>query len=265
MSLTLNVSKEARLFYKNEEKIREFSEERMIQPSSTIHMKKYSPAQSSTLRSPNSHLFKISDESSDECPASEGPDQRRDDWMSSVEKNGGIVKRRRIQSQRENNSRFIPTSSSNPSHQSSFKYSHHLRTKGDNHLNQSLKLKHGSHRRRLEKGNYLEKHRKQNQKEGVHQEEIKQKHSPRDQESGYSMTDDIPPRDLNGKANDSDGMAEKLKLDHVSYDDISPAQDLHHLEDSFEMSEDENHNISENNPFAKQRILNSKYKNMYSG
>ena len=262
MSLTLNVSKEAKLFYKNEEKIRECSEDRMIHPSSTIHMKKYSPAQSSTLRSTNNHLFKTDDESSDECSTPEGPNQNRDDWMSQVEGNGSsIVKRRRIQSQREN-SGFIPTSSSNPSHQSSFKYNHHLRTKADN-LNQSLKLKQGSHRRGLGKREYLEKHRKQNQKEGSQQGEIKQKHSSRE-ESGHSMTDDIPPRDLHGEENDSDGMDGKSKFDHISYDDISPAQNLHHLDDSLDMSEDENHNISENNPFAKQRILKSKYKNMYS-
>ena len=253
MSLTLNVSKEAKLFYKNEEKIREWSEEKMIHPSSTIHMKKYSPAQSSTLRSTNNHLSKTSDESSDEC-STEGPDQGRDDWMSQVEKNGNsIIKRRRIQSQREN-SRFIPTSSSNPSHQSSFKYNHHLCKKAGN-LNQSLKLKQGSHRRGLEK------HWKQNQKEGPQQEEIKQKHSPQE-DSGHSMTGNIPPRDLHGEANDSDGMDEKF--DHILYDDISPAQNLHHLDDSLDMSEDENHNISENNPFAKQRILKSRYKNMYS-
>ena len=185
--------------------------------------------------------------------------------MSQVEKNGSsIVKRRRIQSQREN-SKFIPTLLSNPSHQSSFKYNHHhVRTKAGN-LNQSLKLKQGSHRRGLEKHEYLEKHRKQNQIEGPQQEEIKQKHSPRE-ESRHSMPCNIPPRDLHGEANDSDGMDEKLKFDHISYDDISPAQDinLHHLDDSLDMSEDENHNISENNPFAKQRILKSKHKNMYS-
>ena len=92
MSLTLNVSKEAKLFYKNEEKIRECSEERVIHPSSTIHMKKYSPAQSSTLRPTNNHLSKTSDESSDECPLAEDLDQGRDDWISRVEKteaNGG--------------------------------------------------------------------------------------------------------------------------------------------------------------------------------
>ena len=89
MSLTLNVSKEAKLFYKNEEKIRECSEERMIHPSSTIHMKKYSPAQSSTLRPTNNHLSKTSDESSDECLLAEDLDQGRDGWISQVEKNGG--------------------------------------------------------------------------------------------------------------------------------------------------------------------------------
>ena len=79
------------------------------------------------------------------------------------------------------------------------------------------------------------------------------------------MADNIPPRDLHGEANDSDGMDEKLKFDHIPYDDlISPAQNLLHLDDSLDMSEDENHNISENNPFAKQRILKSRYKNMYS-
>ena len=255
MSLTLNVSKEAKLFYKNEEKIRECSEERMIHPSSTIHMKKYSPAQSSTLRPTNNYLSKTSDESSDECPTTGG--QSKDDWMSQVEKNGSSsVKRRRIQSQREN-SRLIPTSSSNPSHQSSFRYNQHLRTKAGN-LNQSLKLKQGSHRRGLEK---REKHRKQNQKEGQQQGEIKQKYSPQE-ESGHSIVDNIPPRDLHGEANDSDG-DEKLDFDHILCDDISPAQDIHRLDD-FDMSEDENHNISENNPFAKQRILKSKYKNMYS-
>ena len=89
MSLTLNVSKEAKLFYKNEEKIRECSEERMIHPSSTIHMKKYSPAQSSTLRPTNNYLSKTSDESSDECPTMGG--QSKDDWMSQVEKTGAVT------------------------------------------------------------------------------------------------------------------------------------------------------------------------------
>ena len=261
MSLTLNVSKEAKLFYKNEEKIRECSEERMIHPSSTIHMKKYSPAQSSTLPPTYNHLSKTSDESSDECPIAEDLDQGVDDWISRAEKNGG--KRRRIQSQREN-SRFYPISSSNPSHQPSFKYNHHLRAKGAN-LNQSLKLKQGGYKRRLEKREYLEKNRKQNkQKEGAQQEETKQKHSPREESARSMITCNIPPRDLHGEANDSDGMDEKAKLDHIPYDDlISPAQDLHHFDD--DMSEDENHNISENNPFAKQRILKSRYKNMYSG
>ena len=98
-------------------------------------------------------------------------------------------------------------------------------------------------------------------KQGEQQGEIKQKYSPQE-ESGHSMVDNIPPRDLHGEANDSDG-DEKLDFDHILCDDISPAQDIHRLDD-FDMSEDENHNISENNPFAKQRILKSKYKNMYS-
>ena len=51
------------------------------------------------------------------------------------------------------------------------------------------------------------------------------------------MVDNIPPWDLHGEANDSDG-DEKLDFDHILYDDISPAQDIHRLDD-FDMSEDE--------------------------
>lgn len=44
-SLTLNICKEAQLFYQNEQKIRENHQDG-IHPSSTIHMKSYFPVQS---------------------------------------------------------------------------------------------------------------------------------------------------------------------------------------------------------------------------
>ena len=174
MSLTLNVCKEAKLFYKSEQKSRECLEERMIHPSSTIHMKKYSPVRSSpTPRSANNRLFENSDESSDECSV-DGVDQGRD-WTAQAGKiEASVIKRRRLQQQREN-SKLIPTSSGVP-HQPSFKYNHHLHAKADS-PNQSLRLKQAGQRNRAEKREYMEK-RKQDQKEGSQQQEIKKYSGP---------------------------------------------------------------------------------------
>ena len=77
---------------------------------------------------------------------------------------------------------------------------------------------------------------------------------------------DIPPRDLHGEAKGSDEMQEEVKLDHIPYDDlITPSQNVWRDDDLLEIDEDENHIISENNAFAKKRMLKSKYKSMYSG
>ena len=247
MSLTLNVSKEAKLFYQSEQKIREGLEGGVIQPSSTIHMKKYSPAGPTNSRSVDNHLFGSSDaQSSDECL--EELEQNKD-WMSQSENNVSSTKRRRLLSQRKD-SRIIPTPS-NISHHSS-KYSQPIRLKSDKHA-QYLK------RQRQENREYIDK-RRQDQKEGSQQREIKHKHILQKESPPL---DEIPSRDLHGGENDSDEMREDL--DHISYD-ISPAQDPTTWpdDDLLEIDGAESRNISENNPFARQRILKSKYKSMYS-
>lgn len=240
MSLTLNVSKEAKLFYKSEQKRIGSVEERTIHPSSTIHMKKYSPNPS---RSVDDHLFENSDESGDDYPV-EGPGRGRD-WISHLGENG--MKRRRLQPQREN-SRV--TLARGVSHHPPFRHTLKLR-----------QGKQGAQMNRMEKREYGEM-RRQEQKEEPQQQEIRQKHAPRKE---GRQTGDIPSRDLHGEANDSDGMGEEVKLDHTSYEDISPTQNSWDADELLDMDEGENHNISENNPFAKQRILKSKYKSKYSG
>ena len=78
MTLTLNISKEGKPFYKSEEKPGGFVEEKMTHPSSTIHMKKYPPISHSF----DNHLFENSDESGDDYSV-EGPGRDRD-WVPSI-------------------------------------------------------------------------------------------------------------------------------------------------------------------------------------
>ena len=60
MSLTLNISKQAKFFYQNEQKNKEHLES--IQPSSTIFMKKYSSNRKKRTISPNRNYLSGSSE-----------------------------------------------------------------------------------------------------------------------------------------------------------------------------------------------------------
>lgn len=233
MSLTLNVSKEAKLFYKNERKSRESVEERIMQPSATIHMKKYSPRRMSN----HSTFFENSD------------DQSSDDSL--MESN--VIKRRRLQAQRKSQ-KISPSNTPIASHYS-FRDNRHAYAANNNFdLDKSLKYKRRGKRDNVEKW-------RQDQMGESEQQKSKQKHVV----GNKNRSNEIPSRDLNGEGNDSDEMHEDVKPDNDPFDDISPAQDVWNLdEDLLEIDRDEKQNISENNPFAKQRILKSKYKNMYS-
>ena len=233
MSLTLNISKEAKIFYKNERRIKECVEARIIQPTTTIHMKKHSP--------PNRL---------DEHPALFGhdDDQSSDDCLMEDD----MRKRRRLEAWRKKPKRSPPSDPRTPRY--SFKGINRHSYVSDSADN----LDNFSKRQKREKREGVEKWTQGRIRETHHQKE-KQKRLGEDKS-------EIPSRDLNGEDNDSDEMGEDARSDNMSIvNDISPAQDISHYdEDLRNIDRDENLNISENNPFARQRVLKSRYKNMYN-
>ena len=246
MSLTLNVSKEAKLFYQSEQKIREYREGDTIQPSSTIHMKKYAPEKvrySDLLRSEN--VYRSDDGTSSDEYLEDTQDRR--DWISQFGKSEfRPIKRRRLLAKDAPQLRNLRTSShdlesiSPPS-----KYSYSIKGRYDKDD--------PSFRQKRDKSKHVEKLRRN---ESNLQQEVKQKHEER---KGHSLDDDMISRDLHGD-NNSDDMQEE-----DSTNTILPAQNARWRDDELlKIDENESRNISENNPFAKQRMLKSKYKSLYS-
>ena len=84
-----------------------------------------------------------------------------------------------------------------------------------------------------------------------------------------SQNYEIPSRDLKGNENDSDEqIPEDMSCDEETWDEPSQSQDIWYADayrnNLINTEGDEDSHISENNPFAKQRLLKSKYKNLYS-
>ena len=79
---------------------------------------------------------------------------------------------------------------------------------------------------------------------------------------------EIPSRDINGQENDSDEPNfEKMSFDEENWDEPTQSQDIWNAaeyKNNTLLDEDDDTHISDNNPFAKQRLLKSKYKNLYS-
>ena len=231
MSLTLNISKEAKLFYKNERRIKECSEARTMQPTTTIHMKKHSPPNRIDA---HPTLFGHDDEQSDdEC-------LMEDD----------VIKRRQVEAWRKT-PRKAP-----PSDPRTLRYSF-KDIKRHTHFSDNDNFDSFSKRQKRGKRGGMEKWAQDRIREPHHQKE-KQKHLGGDKS-------EIPSRDLNGDGNDSDEMGDDTRSDNMSIaNDTSQAQDISHYDDDLRDIDKDENNISENNPFARQRVLKSKYKNMYS-
>lgn len=240
MSLTLNISKEAKIFYKNDRRIKERLEARIIQPTTTIHMKKHCPP-----NRPDDHhtLFgHDEDQSSDDC--------LMDDDMR---------KPKRLEVWRKAPKRRPPSDLRGGRYSFKDMNRHsYASAKADN-------LDSFSKRQKREKIGGIEKWVQGRIREEDRQKE-KQKHLGEDKR--HLGEDKIPSRDLNGEDNDSDEMGEDAGSDNMSIadNDISPSQqDISHYDEHLRnIDKDENLNISENNPFARQRVLKSRYKNMYN-
>lgn len=234
MSLTLNISKEAKIFYKNDRRIKERLEARIIQPTTTIHMKKHCPPN----RLDDHHTLFAHDE-----------DQSSDDCLME----GDMRKPKRVEAWRKVPKRHPPSDlrGSRYSFKDMNRHSY-ASAKADNLDSFSKRQKRG-------KRGGVEKWVQGRIREEDQQKE-KQKHVGEDKS-------EIPSRDLNGEDNDSDEMGEDTGSDNMSIadNDISPAQDISHYDEHLRnIDKDENLNISENNPFARQRVLKSRYKNMYN-
>ena len=114
----------------------------------------------------------------------------------------------------------------------------------------------------------------QSQKEGRNQntkrKQVNDLYGVKQKRRNVSQNYEIPSRDLKGNKNDSDEeIPEDMCCDEETWDEPSQSQDIWHanayrnnlLNDNVA---DKDSHISENNPFAKQRLLKSKYKNLHS-
>ena len=203
-SLTLNICKEAKLFYQNEQKIRENQQD--IHPSSTIHMKSYFPDQSINYsRSMNNH--------------------EKYDRENYHRTGNGLIPNKKT--------RFMDD----------------YEKKSNGNIN-SLKM--------MRDNRKLKEKLKDDQK-------ITSRY--RNNHIGKKIND-IPIRDVHGGHNSDEELEEERKEEKTTSEIIDPEyEDVWQYGDDdcydIEIDGDESRNISENNPFAKQRVLKSKYKNMY--
>ena len=237
MSLTLNISKEAKLFYKNGQKTKERLES--LHPSSTIFMKTHS-SNYRNKKSPDNQKYTYEsseEEFSDaenvikhqrpEKPRNRQLSRKKSCYMGYLSDGAPKMKKRCS----------IPSTERS----STFPSSHHLRF-------QSQK----------EERNQNARSRQVNELYGVKQKR-----------KNVSQNYEIPSRDLKGNENDSDEqIPEDMSCDEETWDEPSQSQDVWHADayrnNLMNTEGDEDSRISENNPFAKQRLLKSKYKNLYS-
>jgi len=229
MSLTLNISKEAKLFYLNERKSRESSQHSdNIHPSTTIHMKKYSsPDNAKSFAKRYYQVANLSDSDGDRS-SDEHLEERinRDDRV-------------------DNNMWMIPR---------------------NNNKSPGLKRKRSSldnrEWRNLETCKFSQNIPKAKSTSQKKYSYITPTHGMKSIKS-HSPYDIIPTRDIDGENNSEEDSGIK---DEVDIERITQIQnDPKHL-DNLEKDRDspEYQHISENNPFAKQRMLKSKYRSMHS-
>lgn len=237
MSLTLNVSREAKLFYQNNQKVKERLESGTLQPSSTIFMKKYSPTRNISQIT-KSHDFESSEE--EQSAREDGNQLSKKDWTSPMTKNeSSNVKRRRF---------------SGPSKKSGQTFV--------NCTQESLKANRSRHiKDQIPKKRWGESEIVEKQRLGLGTELQRYNNKQR------SIGDEIISRDLNGEENDSDEIDfdGNTLSDEREWEEPTQSQDTWHAGSYHDnIVEGNDNHISENNPFAKQRILKSKYKSLYS-
>ena len=231
MSLTLNVSKEAKLFYQNDQKVKERLESGLLQPSSTIFMKKYSPNRNKPQIT-KSHIF---DSSEEEQSAEEDENQlSKKDWSKNESLN---VKRRRLSGPSKKSVQTFASSSQQP-----------FKTNRSRYVKDPMKQRWG-------KGEIAEKQR------------LVLGAEPRFNNKEKSKGEEIVSRDLDADENDSD----EIDIDGSTFCDEKEWKEPTQSQDMWDaqsyndnIAEDNDHHISENNPFAKQRLLKSRYKSLYS-
>ena len=117
-------------------------------------------------------------------------------------------------------------------------------------------------------------HRFQSQKEGRNQnikpKQVNELYGVKQKRRNVFQNHEIPSRDLMGNKNDSDEeIPEDTCCNEETWDEPPQSQDIWHA-NAYRNNllnnngADEDSHISENNPFAKQRLLKSKYKNLHS-
>ena len=234
MSLTLNVSKEAKLFYQNDQKVKERLESGLLQPSSTIFMKKYSPNRNKSQITKSNIFDSSGEEQSDEENANQ---LSKKDWSKKESLN---VKRRRLSGPSK---KSVQTFMNCP--QQPFK------------TDSSRPVKDSVIKQRCGKGEIVEK-----QRLGLGTE--LQLFNKKEKSKGAGIVS----RDVNGDENDSD----EIDIDgntfcdnEKEWEEPTQSQDMWHAQSyNDNIVEDNDQHISENNPFAKQRLLKSRYKSLYS-
>ena len=237
MSLTLNISKEAKLFYKNGQKTKERLES--LHPSSTIFMKTHS-SNYKNKKSPDNQKYTY--ESSEE-------------EFSDVE---NVIKHQRSEKPRNR--------------QLSRKKSRYMGYLSD----EAPKMKKRCSIPSTERSNmFPSSHRlrcqsqKEERKQNARLIQVNELYGAKQKRKNVPQDYDIPSRDLKGNENDSDEqIPEDMSCDEETWDEPPQSQDVWHADayrnNLMNTEGDEGSRISENNPFAKQRLLKSKYKNLYS-